>query len=119
MKRAALSAARCFCLPSYSEGFSVAVLEALSFGVPSVVTPACNIGEVAEFGAGTVTANQPEELGTALSGLLGLPEVKWQEMSANAVKLARERYDWAVIAQAMRDVYTWVLGGPKPACVID
>jgi len=118
-KRAALSAARYFCLPSYSEGFSVAVLEALSIGLPAIVTPACNIDEVAACGAGLVVSNEPNELAAALSHCLNLEAEDWRTMSAQALRLARSRYDWGAIAQTMRAVYGWVLGGPKPACVTE
>jgi len=119
LKRSALSAARYFCLPSYSEGFSVAVLEALAIGLPVIVTPACNIDEVAACGAGLVASNEPDALAASIAKCLDLGESEWQTMSAQALKLARSRYDWGAIAQNMRAVYTWVLGGPKPACVTE
>jgi poly(glycerol-phosphate) alpha-glucosyltransferase len=119
MKQAALSAAKYFCLPSYSEGLSVAVLEALSIGLPVIVTPACNMDEVAAAGAGKITSNQPAELSEALSQALSLGLDDWRRMSSQAVRLARDHYDWGSVAQKMNLVCGWVLGGPKPACVMN
>ncbi len=118
LKMAALSAARCFCLPSFSEGLSVAALEALSIGLPVVLTPECNVDGVAEYGAGTVTSNHPAQLAEALTQYLLLNDSHWYAMSQGAIRLARERFDWTRIAQDLRNAYSWMLGGPMPSCVL-
>lgn len=117
-KLGALSLARAFCLPSYSEGMSIAVLEALSIGLPVVITKACNVDGVTEAGAGYVTSNQPAQLTCTLNRLLSLASSEWSTMSQAAGRLARTRYDWSVIGSTMQSVYEWVLGGSKPACVV-
>jgi glycosyltransferase involved in cell wall biosynthesis len=114
-----LSAARVLCLPSYSEGLSVAVLEALSMGVPVVVTKACNIDGVDSSAAGFVTSNDPRKLSEALLTSLSLGTAEWEGMSARAQNLARDRYDWSRVGGMMASVYEWLLGGAKPACVVD
>ncbi len=116
-KLEALSAARLFCLPSYSEGLSMAALEALSIGLPPVITPECNVDGVAEAGAGAVTSNDPAALADALSQSLSLSNSQWTSMSQAAVRLARERFDWDRIAKNLGAAYSWMLGGPKPSCV--
>ena len=118
-KLAAFSAARCFCLPSYSEGMSVAVLEALSIGLPVVITRACNVEGIIEGKAGYVSTNDPVALAESLVKCLSLDEQGWREMSAAAQVLARTRFDWSIIGAAMHQVYSWLLGGPRPSCVID
>jgi len=87
--------ARYLCLPSHSEGLSVAALEALSIGLPVVLTPECNVDGVAEYGAGAVTSNNPAELADVLSQCLRMNGSQWNDMSRSAVRLARERFDWA------------------------
>ena len=114
----ALSAARLFCLPSYSEGLSMAALEALSIGLPVVITPECNVDGVAEAGAGAVTSNDPAQLADVLSQCLSMNGPQWTGMSQAAVRLARERFDWDRIAESLRSAYMWMLGGPKPSCVV-
>lgn len=118
-KAAALSASRLFCLPSYSEGLSIALLEALSIGLPVVCSPACNMDQVEQYHAGEVVPNDPGSLSAALLKLLRTSETEWRTASENAAKLASEQFDWATSGEQMRDVYDWLLGGPKPCCVAD
>jgi poly(glycerol-phosphate) alpha-glucosyltransferase len=119
LKNSALSLCDCFTLPSYSEGLSAAVLEALSVGVPVVITPKCNVGGVQEAGAGYVTSNRPAELAAALAACLNQSDDKRAAMREAARNLVRERYDWSGIAGKMQEVYSWLTGGGKPACIID
>jgi poly(glycerol-phosphate) alpha-glucosyltransferase len=118
LKMAALSAARYFCLPSYSEGLSVAALEALSIGLPVILTAECNVDGVAEYGAGVVTSNDPSQLADVLSQCLRMNESQWNGMSQAAVRLARERFDWDRIAESLRSAYSWMMGGPEPSCLV-
>lgn len=118
LKLSALSYASAFCLPSYSEGMSMAVLEALSIGVPVVVTKACNVDGIVESGAGYVVSNDPESLAESMRDCLSSSSTAQSAMSASARQLARTRYNWSTVGAAMRSVYEWLLGGPKPACVI-
>ena len=114
-----LSAAHALCLPSYSEGLSVAVLEALSMGVPVVITKACNIGGVESSAAGYVTSNYPSRLSETLLTCLSLSTAEWESMGIRAQKLARDRYEWSKVGGMMASVYGWLLGGAKPACIVD
>jgi poly(glycerol-phosphate) alpha-glucosyltransferase len=117
MKLAALSAAKYFCLPSFSEGLSVAVLEALSIGLPPVITPECNFPRVEARGAGRITSNEPDALADTLVSCLDAGSRQWREMSLAAQFLARTDFDWNSIAESMCSVYEWLLGGDRPACV--
>jgi glycosyltransferase involved in cell wall biosynthesis len=116
-KLSALSISSVFCLPSYGEGMSVSVLEALSIGLPVVITPECNVDKIRESGAGLLTSNRPAELADALIQSLSLTGSQWQVASAAARSLARQ-YDWERIGASMQSVYEWLLGGPRPDCVV-
>ncbi|GAP97588.1 glycosyltransferase [Leptolyngbya sp. NIES-2104] len=48
LKLSALAAASVYVCPSYSEGFSMSVLEGMAAGLPCVVTEACNFAEAAQ-----------------------------------------------------------------------
>lgn len=117
-KLAALSAAKYFCLPSFSEGFSMAVLEALSIGLPVVITPECNFPSVALAGAGVSTSNNPAMLAETLVSCLNVSLGEWQGMSTAGRCLARSHFNWTETGKAMHSAYEWLLGGPRPACVI-
>lgn len=84
-----LSAARVFILPSFSEGLSMAVLEALSSGIPVIVSNRCNIDEVESVGAGWVISPTVGEIVTALTAALTEGDDKWRNRSENASALAK------------------------------
>ncbi len=75
-KAAALADADVFVLPSYSENFGIAVLEAMAFRVPVVVSDRVAIHrEIADAHAGLVVPCNAEALAAAISRLLGSPEL--------------------------------------------
>ena len=107
-KLAALATADCFVLPSYSEGFSMAVLEAMAYGVPVLITRQCNFPEVAKAGAGLVIEPSVDELSGALRTMLDNP-VQLRTMGERGRRLVREHYTWDTIASRMIGVYERVL----------
>ena len=114
MKWSALAAAEVFVLPSYSEGLSVAVLEAMAMGLPVIVTHACNMPEVAEHGAGLLVDASAAEVAVALRQLLDRTPFDNGAMGACGEALIRDRFSWPVVARQMAEVYRWAEGGPLP-----
>ncbi|HIN71484.1 MAG TPA: glycosyltransferase [Dehalococcoidia bacterium] len=109
-KLEALSAADIFTLTSYSEGFSVALLEALSAGLPLVITNECNFPEVGDSRAGFVVRPNDSETASALMSLLDSADLR-REMSQNARRLVRSNYTWERIAEKMFTLYGNVIAG--------
>jgi glycosyltransferase involved in cell wall biosynthesis len=109
-KLEALSAADIFALTSYSEGFSMALLEALSAGLPLLITNECNFPEVGESRAGFVVRPNDSETASALTSLLDSAELR-REMSENALRLVRSNYSWERIAEKMFTLYENVIAG--------
>ena len=71
-KRWLLSQAAVFVLPSASENFGVAAVEAMHAGLPVIVTSGCGLASfVADWEAGIVTDGSVEALRSALAHLLG------------------------------------------------
>ena len=118
-KAASLACADAFVLPSLSEGLPVAVLEAWSYGLPVLMTDACNLPEGFAAGAALPIGTDRAGIGAGLRRLFALPEAARREMGARGRTLVRERFSWASIAAQMAAVYQWVLGGgPPPSCVL-
>ncbi len=104
-KAAAFACAEAFVLPSHSEGFSVAVLEALAAGLPVVISHACHFPEVAERDAGfVVEAEDTAALAGAVCALLEDEGLR-ARMGRNARRLAQERHGWPMIAESFLDLY--------------
>jgi glycosyltransferase involved in cell wall biosynthesis len=114
LKWAALAAAEVFVLPSHSEGFSVAIVEALGMGVPVIVTRQCWFPEVAGNACGWIIEPDADEVAEALTEALSISPAERAARQANARKLVETRYSWAVVGQSMVQVYEWILGGRKP-----
>jgi glycosyltransferase involved in cell wall biosynthesis len=117
LKWSALAAAHVFVLPSYSEGFSVAVLEALSAGVPVIVSRQCHLPEIAARGCGWVVPTRTAALAEALGEALALTPAGRERYAASGRRLVEECFAWPIVAARMAAVYEWVLGGPRPHSV--
>ena len=100
-------------LPSYSENFGIAVVEAMACGLPIVISDKVNIsGEVAQAGAGLVTACNIDKL-TDSMGLLLREKVIRGRLSIAAKKLVRERYTWQKTAENLLSIYEGILSADR------
>jgi glycosyltransferase involved in cell wall biosynthesis len=119
LKWSALRAASVFVLPSFSEGFSVAVLEALAAGLPVIVSRPCNFPEVASANAGLEIQPTQDELAAALRQMMGAGAEARVALGQNGVALVNAKYTWSRIGHQMADVYDWIIGGgPAPAPIL-
>ncbi|MGI4758409.1 MAG: glycosyltransferase, partial [Janthinobacterium lividum] len=114
MKWSALASATCFVLPSYSEGLSVAALEAMSMGVPLILSNECNLPDIAEHGAGWLVQTQVSSVAQALHTALLCGTDEHRAMQERARALAILEYSWSSVGKRMAAVYHWVAGGPEP-----
>ena len=107
-KARALATADVFVLPSYSEGFSMAVLEAMATGLPVVISRQCYFPEVDQSNAGIVVETRADELAVALGRLLDDPGLR-REMGQNGQEMIRHGYTWDSIASRMTEFYRSVV----------
>lgn len=115
LKWSALAAAECFILPSYSEGLSVSVLEAMGMGLPVVITRQCNLPEVAQYDCGWSIEPDSGQLASALRNLLEAPASDRSSFGKNGQRLVARRYSWPVIGEQTTALYDWLIGGgPAP-----
>lgn len=103
-KKAAFDCADVFVLPSLSEGFSMALLEAMLCGLPVIISPQCNFPEVEMAQAGKVVDVDVNPLAKALLELLKNSEA-CKEMGRRGAKLVRAEYTWDIVADKMLALY--------------
>ncbi|HWE38092.1 MAG TPA: glycosyltransferase [Isosphaeraceae bacterium] len=117
--RRAWGAADAFVLPSRSEGFSMAVLEALACRLPTLITTACHFPEVAAEGAGLVVHPTVADITAGLRGLLECSASERASMGDRGRALVASRYTWDRQAERLAAVYRWLAGGgPRPEAVV-
>jgi len=117
-KGASFRRATAFVLPSFSEGLPVAVLEAWAHGLPVVMTPQCNLPEGFAAGAAVQVDPEPASIAAGLRELFRMSDAERRAMGERGRRLVEERFSWPKIAQQMKAVYEWVLGGgPRPEWV--
>ncbi len=112
------AAADAFVLPSYSEGFSMAILEALACRLPALITTACHFPELAAADGGIVVEPTAEGVTRGLRELLDRPAADRHRIAGNGRSLVERRYTWDRQADRLASVYRWVAGGgPAPEAV--
>lgn len=99
-----LARADLFCLPSQGEGFSMAALEAMSFGTPVIVTPECNLPEVASLGLGRISLGTPAAFEDAICSILHDPA--GLNRAGTAARKFAERHSWDDVIEQLLDVYS-------------
>ncbi|MBN1126552.1 MAG: glycosyltransferase [Sedimentisphaerales bacterium] len=112
-KAALLSRSEVFVLPSYSEGFSVSVLEAMASAKPVLITPRCNFPEVVENKAGLCCEPNVDALEEALRRLLDMNLLQRSAMGLRGRQLVKTRYTWDAMAGRMLTVYECILQGKE------
>lgn len=105
IKYSALAVADIYVSPSYSEGFSISVLEGMASGLPCVITTGCNFPEASANQAAHVVGIDAEEIANALIQCLKHPE-EAKQMGDRARKFIFDNYTWDKIAEKFIDIYT-------------
>jgi glycosyltransferase involved in cell wall biosynthesis len=108
-KMIAMRGADVFVLPSYSENFGIAVVEAMAMGLPVVISNRVNIWrEIAEGKAGLVVNCYAPEVATTISSLLDNSALR-AELSQAGRALVADRFSWAAAGQKTIDLYHEIL----------
>jgi glycosyltransferase involved in cell wall biosynthesis len=109
MKFAALREAEALVLPSYSENFGIAVVEAMACKLPVIISDKVNIRrEVDGAKAGLVTTCDSAAIALAIDALLSDPQ-KGREMGENGYRLVDEQYSWSRAAELLETTYLSLL----------
>ena len=105
MKLSLLAAATVYVLPSHSENFGIALLEAMAAGLACVSTPGVALAAEALLqNAVMLSEPKPHALAGKLGRLLKSP-LERQLLGAAAAKLACEQYSSEAVGQALKLLY--------------
>ncbi|MVM30133.1 glycosyltransferase [Spirosoma sp. HMF4905] len=109
-KKAALSDADLFTLPSYSEGFSMAVLEAMAAGTPTLVSDRVGFADSIRQheAAGMLSNLTPEAVKAGLEKLLGDDQLRSQ-VAQNATRMVKKQYHIDIVAKQLLDEYAKIV----------
>lgn len=103
-----------FVLPTHSENFGMAVVEALASGLPAVVSKGAPWHQLDEQRCGWWIDVGVEALADCLLRVLALPEATLDEMGARGRDWARDHFGWDRIGRMMFGTYAWILDGGVP-----
>jgi len=107
-KAGILANATLLVLPSASENFGVAVVEAMAAGIPVVVSDGVGIADiVAESGAGVVFDGTVEQLATSIGRLLADADV-CRSMGKAGRRLVAEKLSLEAMGRNLADLYASV-----------
>jgi glycosyltransferase involved in cell wall biosynthesis len=112
--RSWLARASLFVQPSHQESFGVAVLEAMSSGVPVVVSRGVSLAEEVErSGAGWVSGADVAGLSRVLAG--AIQDEAERSRRGLAARAAAARFTWSAAAASLEAVYRQVCGAAGPS----
>jgi glycosyltransferase involved in cell wall biosynthesis len=104
-KEKLLSESEFFVLPSHSEGFPTALLEAMNYGLVPLISRGCNLPEA--FESGIAFSAEPDEdiLSGSIETALALDERERSDLSAKARNFVHNRYTLASVAAKQFELF--------------
>ena len=105
----AIESADVFVLPSFTEGTSMAMLDAMACAKPCVLTVGCGCGHLNDEQFFISCEPTPESIADALRELFEHRD-DWGRMGENARRVIETRLNWSAIAQAMAGHYQRIAG---------
>jgi glycosyltransferase involved in cell wall biosynthesis len=97
---------KALCLPSYAEGFPMAVLDAWAYGLPVVTTPVGGVPDVAVNGENMLLFNPGDIDGLAmqLERIMNDERLR-QKLSEESVKMAHGKFDLVTVTEQVGILY--------------
>lgn len=110
VKQKIFSEASIFCLPSYAEGFPMAILDAWSYGLPVITTPVGGLPDILEHGKNALVfeAGNIIVLSQNLNDLIINKELR-DKIGHASFLLSETRFNIATIAKDMDVLYNELL----------
>lgn len=98
-----------FVLPSHTENFGMAVVEAMAAGTPTIISDQVHIqSEVAQAGAGLITRCDGRDVASALRRVLSETELR-RSLGDAGRSLVRARYTWPEVVRELTASYRQIL----------
>lgn len=106
-KDKAFKEASIFCLPSYAEGFPMAVLDAWSYGLPVITTPVGGIPDIAKEGSNLLlfSPGDIDSLATQIERLIRDKDLR-DRLSQESIHLANTTFNIKTINKEIETLYT-------------
>ncbi len=113
-KLAALHDADLFVLPSFSENFGIAVIEAMACGLPVLISDKVNIhNEIDAAGAGKVEPPEPDRFAGRILSMLDDRDALSRQ-GKQGIETVTRLFNWSSIGERLEEVYQAVLEGRTP-----
>lgn len=96
-----------FCLPSVDEGFGMAALEALSYGLPLIVTEHCGVRDVlSDAVAEIVPIRNPDAIADAIERVRSWDAARWARFETERARILMENTWDQCASRMLLNVYT-------------
>jgi glycosyltransferase involved in cell wall biosynthesis len=105
LKRSLLAASECLILPSYGEGFSMALVEAMAAGLPCIFTKECHLPELASAGGGWEVAADKKHLVEIVEFVCRRSRAKNKASGDKGRELGYSKYTTDRIGKELLDLY--------------
>lgn len=116
-KAAVFRLAEVFVLPSYSENFGIAAVEALQAGLPCILSDGVAVAqEIQDAGAGIVVSTKPDDIARAIEQFLADESLR-REAGRRGRLMAEEHYSIDAMTRKLRLLYQRVMAADSPVNV--
>jgi glycosyltransferase involved in cell wall biosynthesis len=99
-----------YMMPSYSEGFSMAILDAMACSKPCLLTRGCNMNYFNTSGKEFFIPCEPypQDIAIGIKQLLEAKD-KWSQYGQNARRLVEDYFNWPAIVETIIPLYKSVI----------
>ena len=101
-----------FILPSYDEADSMALKEALSYGVPIIITKDCKFEDPEEFNIGYTIEHDHNKIYEKIK-IIFEKEINYNEMSNKCHEFAKNNFDLNIISKNYIELTKEIVSGAK------